>query len=325
MKYFNFTKQLAALAIVAIAFSACDKADEVDPIGDRGQTLVKLVKGGQPGESKFAIDFVPLPTDLVIGDVRRDVPNNTELNKTMNVTVIDDTAALRAFDPGIVYLPNTWYSISAATPKTGGDGGLFNMTMQPGEFAKQIVITIPDATVLDPSTTYGLAFTITAADANGTISYNRTVVSTIGAKNKYDGTYNLKGIHNRPTYQFFYEAEMDMITTGAASVIFYFKDAGSVGHPIATDANNTLSWYGPAIAPQVDFNPATNLATAIYNTGGATPIGMNNGANYPAPPDPANPSISRYDDATKTMYLYWRYNNNPDRAFFDTLYYLGPR
>ena len=316
MKYLKFTKHFAAVALVAMTFTACDKADKVDPIGDRGQTIVKLVNGGQPGESKFAIDFVSVPTDLVICDVRRDIPNNTELNRVMNVTVIDDTAALTAFDPSIVYMPNSWYTINAATPKTGGDGGVFNLTLQPGEFAKQIVITIPDATVLDPSTTYGLAFTITAADANGTISYNRTVVATIGAKNKYDGVYNLKGYHNRTPYTFPYDTDMHMITTGAASNAFYWPDAGSVGHPIGIGPGNDLSWYGPAIAPIVVFNPATNLVTNVFNNGGPTPITMFTGPGS---------GLSRYDESTKTIYVYWNYNNNPLRAFFDTLVYLGPR
>ncbi len=203
MKYLNFTKQLAAVAVVASLFAACDKAEVADPIGDRGQTVVKILKAGHtelpsfndfnPGLNKFAIDFVANPVTLSVADVRRDVPNSDQLNRSMTVVVKDDTAALRFYNDSMlikeglapyVYLPNNWYTISNATPKVGGDGGTFTIVLAPGEFARAINITIPDATVLDPSTTYALPFTIVSSDADGNVSYNNTVIATIGAKNK---------------------------------------------------------------------------------------------------------------------------------------------
>jgi hypothetical protein len=318
MKMIKHTKSIAVFAMLAGLITSCEKVPTPTPLGNAGQTVVKLIDGGQPGIRKYAIDFVSTPTMLTMADLRRDVSSNAELNRTMNVTIIDDTAALRAYSnansANLVYLPAAFYTIKPATPKTGGTGGRFNIVMNPGEFAKPIDIVIPNATVLDPSTKYGLAFTITAADANGVISFNRTVVVEIGAKNIYDGSYNLRGYHNRPGFQFIYDQTMHMITTGANSVIFYWPLAGSIGHPIQTPTG--VSWYGPAIAPHVVFDPSTNLVTNVFNNAGGTPIDVYTGAGS---------GQGRFIPSTKAMFVYWRYNMNNDRAFMDTLTYIGPR
>jgi hypothetical protein len=318
MKMIKHTKSIAVFAMLAGLITSCEKVPTPTPLGNAGQTVVKLIDGGQPGIRKYAIDFVSTPTMLTMADLRRDVSSNAELNRTMNVTIIDDTAALRAYSnansANLVYLPAAFYTIKPATPKTGGTGGRFNIVMNPGEFAKPIDIVIPNATVLNPSTKYGLAFTITAADANGVISFNRTVVVEIGAKNIYDGSYNLRGYHNRPGFQFIYDQTMHMITTGANSVIFYWPLAGSIGHPIQTPTG--VSWYGPAIAPHVVFDPSTNLVTNVFNNAGGTPIDVYTGAGS---------GQGRFIPSTKAMFVYWRYNMNNDRAFMDTLTYIGPR
>jgi hypothetical protein len=318
MKMIKYTKTIAVFAVVAGLITSCEKVKSPTPLGNAGQTVVKLIDGGQPGSRQYAIDFVATPTTLTMADLRRDVSSNAELNRTMNVTIIDDTAALRAYSiansANLVYLPAAFYTVKPSTPKTGGIGGRFNIVMNPGEFAKPIDIVIPNATVLDPSTKYGLAFTITAADADGVISFNRTVVVEIGAKNNYDGEYNLRGYHNRPGFQFIYDQTIHMVTTGASSVIFYWPLAGSIGHPIQTPTG--VSWYGPAIAPHVVFDPSTNLVTNVFNNAGGTPIDIYTGAGS---------GQGRFNPATKDMFVYWRYNFNNDRGFMDTLTYIGPR
>ncbi len=350
MKYLNFIKQLLTLAIIVSVFASCKKADKITPIGDGGQTIVKLIGGGPadytigsedgddddgPGKPLYGVDFVTTPQTITVLSIRRDVSNLTELNKATTVIIQEDTNMITRYNDTAISrgngtiekMPVSVFSITPA--KVGGYQGTYTIEFAAGEVAKEIVLTVDNPfRDLNPNITYALAFkigTVTVSGGVAKIGFASSAVVRVGAKNKYDGVYLMNGIHNRPAYQFFYEAEMQMITTGANSVIYYWPDQGSVGHPIATDANNTLSWYGPAVAPQVDFDPVTNLATAIYNTTPSPPIGKNDGANYPGLVDPANPTISRYDEATKTMYLYWRYNNNPARGFFDTLVFIKPR
>lgn len=170
----------------------------------------------------------------------------------------------------------------------------------------------------DPSTTYGLGFKIGSVDKPGYIISENfgSYVTTIGAKNKYDGQYSLDGYHNRTPYTFPYvDVAMDMITTGASSVAFFFVDADDFGHPIGVGVGQT-SWYGNTIAPEITFDPVTNNVASVKNNGGATVITLFTGpGSFP----------SRFDPATKTIYVCWNYANNPLRAFFDTLTYVAPR
>lgn len=345
MNYKNLAKKGLFLSFVAMVFSACEKVNDVTPIGDGGQTIVKIVGGGNidanfapagslsgqrvdtlfagSGLALNAIDFVNRPTNLPnTVTIRRDVANNADLNKTMTVTVKDDTTAINKHNAlngtNLVKLPESFYTVQSSSAKVGGQGGAYTFVFKPGEFSKEINVVVTNPTLLNPSASYALAFTITGVDAGGVLSYSHTILMQIGAKNDYDGRYRMKGIHNRPTYQFPYDQEMHMITTGASSVIFYWPEAASIGHPIGTgpDIVNDVSWYGPAIAPHVVFNPATNLVSEVYNNAGGTIISIYTGPGS---------GVGRFEPGSKTMYVYWRYNNNNARGFMDTLYYLGPR
>ena len=164
MKYLNLTKIFATVAIGSLIFTACDKAKVATPLGDQGQTLVKLLGGGTPAEiAKRPIDFVSTPTTLIAVEVRRDVVSEADLNKTMIVTVKDDTAAVTA--AGYLQLPTTWFTSAInGGVKAGGQGGIWTITFQPGEFSKTVYVTIPNATLLNPSALYGLGFTVLTAD-----------------------------------------------------------------------------------------------------------------------------------------------------------------
>ena len=198
MKYLNLTKQIACVALFALIFTACKKAVVSTPMGDAGQTLVKILDGGTPyGFGKISVPFINTPTTAKAVDIRRDIPSESELNKEMTVIVKDDTAAVSFFNrdtvssnpnrtnPGKLFyvkLPPNWYTVGTGTPRTA-PGGTYSVKFSSGEFAKGIYITIPDATLFDPSTTYALGFTILSADAGGKISTQKGMMVAIGAKN----------------------------------------------------------------------------------------------------------------------------------------------
>ena len=155
---------------------------------------------------------------------------------------------------------------------------------------------------------------------NVTITPGANVIPDIQACNSPTllvGSYSLSGFHNRPTFNYPYtNVPMKLIGFGTNELSMYWPEAGSVGHPIATDANNSLSWYGPTIAPVIRFDPVTNEITNVFNSdpGGAI-ITFYNGPI---------PTHNYYDPASRKVYVAWEYNTNPDRAFFDTLTYTGP-
>ena len=166
--------------------------------------------------------------------------------------------------------------------------------MKPGDFAKQIYITLPDATLLDPSSLYGLGFTITSADQGATISAQKSVVVEIGAKNDWDGVYAVTGPMvdvtnpafiqwNNPAYgDPFPQAnggawELHLITAGASKVLMFDNTIwGAPFHPILNVAANS-GWGSYAL--YVNINPATGAIASIYNyygeiaNGGSGPPG----------------------------------------------------
>lgn len=281
MKYLNLTKIFATVAMSSLIFTACDKAKVSTPLGDNGQTLVKLLNGGTPAAiSKMPVDFVATPTTVLAIDLRRDIPSETELNKTMIVTVKDDTAAVRAANPGYLRMPSSWYTITADAVKPTVVGGTYTFTFKPGEFAKQVYITIPNATLMDPSSLYAFGYTITTADANGKISTQKSVVVEIGAKNNYDGIYAVTGPMvdltgspftqwNNPAYPDpFPQAnggawELHLITSGAAQCLMFDNTIwGDFFHPMLNAGAN--SGFG-SYSLIVNFNPGNNAISSVTN------------------------------------------------------------
>jgi hypothetical protein len=328
MKYLNLTKQIAgSMVIAAVMFSSCKKTEATQPVGDKGTTIVRLLGGEDPAVKLWSIDFVPVPATILAVDIRRDVPNEAMLNTQMTVVVKDDQAAVTALDPSLLQMPAAFYTYSATdgVTKVGGAGGTFTFTFKPGEFAKTIYVTIPDATVLSTSDTYGLGFTITSVSGgDAKISASKSIIYKIGAKNKYDGVYRMVGKHNRSPYNFPYDQEMDLITSGAAEVRFYWPAWPAFGHPIGTgpDIVNDVSMYG-GMEPAFTFNPATNEVASVRNTASST-------ATLWVAFPPASPGVGRFEPASKTMYVYWYYTTGAgqdfsNRGWSDTLTYLGSR
>ncbi|MBS1755329.1 MAG: DUF1735 domain-containing protein [Bacteroidetes bacterium] len=335
MKYINLKKQLAILTIAAFTFSACKKISTPEPMGDAGQTIVKILNGGvasDPSVISEAISFVNTPYTLskAVVDIRRDVPNNGALNGTTVITIKDDTSAVTNFNNTnqsglyLYQLPANWYTIvpAAGIVKTGGQGGNYTVTFAPGEFAKQIEINIPDATVLDPSNLYALAFTITTIDATGKISQvANSVILQIGAKNNYDGVYTDDFCNYHPSSNPGYtcaSTEVELITTGANACKIYWPLAGAFAQPSILGGG--FSYFG-AQEPEYTVNPST-FAVTVQNAyvGATTFYTMSAGYN------------SHYDPPSKTFYVKYGYNNpggvfDPaaTREWTQTLKYTGPR
>lgn len=315
------------LALVALAFSACKKIKTTEPLGDQGQTLVKILGAGNPYEViSDPINFVSTPYTLTKGvvDIRRDVPNNFELNRTMTIVIKDDTAAVHAADPSYEILPAAWYTLTTSdnVTKVGGSGGTFTFTMKPGEFAKQIYINIPNATLLDPSKLYGLGFTIASADADAKYTDARTLVVQVGAKNAYDGIYTIVG------------GNVQRYTAGVPEAI----TPGGLNGPIAGNPDVIMATIGAftcAIPPvsttgglfwafgagsmvagvdgiQVTVDPSTNKTTGIS-------LGNASFSNWAGKPN-------FYDPATKTFNMAWRWNPTGNTREYElVMKYKGPR
>lgn len=182
IKFFLF------FTVLAVAFSC--KKPGVDPISNEGQTIVKLAESDY---QLVALDLVNTSQTFSV-DLRRDVPNESELNKPLTVVLTLDPAVLTAFNTanntGYIQLPASSYTLDQSTPISGNN---ITVTFAPGEFAKNIRFTVPDATVLDPNDAYALGFKIASAEGAKISTELNNLVTEVGLKNKYDGVYRMTG------------------------------------------------------------------------------------------------------------------------------------
>lgn len=349
MKYLNFKGKLLVLAVGTFAFSACKKVTTPEPLGDAGQIIVKAVGGGTPaGLKKNPVDFVNTPTSIVGVDIRRDVSNNAQLNTTMNIVVKDDTAAVTKANRAYIKLPVSWYKIEIDGVVVSPTQGMsYSLTLKPGEFAKQINVIIPDATVLNPSSLYGLGFTIISADAGAKISTQKSLVVEIGAKNNWDGVYLNSGTFLDVTNAaFVYKADQQysLITAGAATCVVRNDDLNG-GIPGYSFSNAGAGTYYGSYGLIISFNPATGAISDLHNyygdpafpaTGGGDPSAGSGAPLYSSSNTRRavlDPSGVNAVQGNKDIFIkHWLVQSSavptpPSiRTYFDeTWKYLGPR
>ena len=300
----SFFNRFLILALTTSVIFSCNKIDRQDPTLPLVQTNVIFLNAGT-GINKVAIDISPSPLTIVGAEIQRGITIEAELNKKVTVIIKDDTAALKA--SGLIQLPTGLYIVGDATPKMGGAGGNYTVTLEPGELSKQIIITLLDGTKLDPAINYGLAFTILSS-----VSVTKSVVLQIVAKSKLDGRYQLKGFHSRsiPVLNEPYDEEVHLITTGVNSVKMFWPSLGIDAHPL--QAGTT---YYADFSTEFLFDLTNNKMARVVNpyNDKATPFTISELSN------------SRYDPDTKTIFAQYFYNNNTDRMFTDTLVYIGAR
>ena len=324
MKTFKlYYNTVAFIALVLFAVS-CKKPNNGEDIGGAGNTIVKLITDDD-SYSLRAIDLVATPQKVNLLDIRRDVPNEGQLNQTMKVVVKQDPKILDDYNTehGTSYeeLPEGAYTVDAANPR---DGASWTVTFAAGDFAKPLTIIVPNSLNLDLTKTYALGFTLTSVDANGKISEvpsQRKVVVEIGLKNKYDGAYKATGTmvdQTSSTLTGYYPWNLELRTSGANSVIVYDKENDYPLHPILS--GTSWSYYG-SFGLEVTFDPATNKVVSITNVFGQP---SSNGRS--AQLDPTGENM--WDPSTKTIkikYFMLQPGTSIRTKFDETWTYLGPR
>lgn len=300
MRSMNISYKIVFLfAIMATAYSC--KKPGVDPITTEGQTIVKLA---QSDFQLVALDLVNTSQTFTI-DLRRDVPNESELNKPLTVVLALDPAVLSAYNTAhstsYVQLPASSYTLGQGAQISGNN---ISVAFAPGEFAKQLQVTVPDATVLDPNTSYALGLKIASAEGAKISTALTNLVTEVGLKNMYDGTYTLEGAFYHPTSSpnyapFTITAELH--TSGANSVRIFIPDFGGYYGPGLF--SGTLNAFG-AQEPEITIDPVTNKAVVQNSYPGAVTF-------YTMAPG----YDSRYDPATKKIYVKYGYNYSPGPVF----------
>lgn len=265
----------------------------------------KAVAFPQTSSSPVVVGITGQPAPVVVGGPLLAIEDASAPASNVTVKLAYDQDLVVA--EGLVPLPAGTFSLNTLDAVIPAGSKTF----------EDLKLTITNSDALDPNIKYGVGFKIVSVDQGYKIAANQSgMIIGFAIKNKYDGIYNLKGYHNRVPYTFPYDTEVHLITTGPSTVIFYWPEVESNGHPIGVSATSA-SWYGAGISPVIEFNATTNLVTSVFNNPpNPTPIKMYTGAGS---------RISKFDPATKSITVDWHYNNNPLRAFFDDLTFIKPR
>jgi hypothetical protein len=255
-----------------------------------------------------ARDVAPTLDEFVLLEVTRNPSTQAELNSPLTVTLVKNSAYITTYNSAhgtsFVELPAANYTLLDDV----------NLTFQPGEFSRQIRIRV-NKTGLDLSAQYALAFTISQVNGSGakiSPDFKNALVQVI-IKNKYDGVYSV--------------VSGNVIRYTAPGVPAGDALSGSLaGNPdvtLATVGPNTveitgLNWaasgggVGGIANLRATVDPVTNLVT-MQALGAPT---LTNWAG----------KENKYDPATKTFYLAFRWNpTTTTREYEIVLKYKGPR
>lgn len=322
----KYLKTLAFFAIMA-AFSSClkDKAFDDAETGLNIASSSKLIQLGGAGASgrseTVGLSFEDKAVTVIA--VRARLLSGTPATTDIVVT-LDTTGQSVQFPAGVVKLPNSFYTL----PK-----GL-TITIPAGQNEGTLEINT-NAIRFDPSTQYGLAFKIASISPSGyAIAQNfSTFYTLLGAKNKYDGNYELTltttgwaafGIADGPTYTWGSNADKTSIfmitTSGTAVDLFDEYGFGTFIQPAFTTAGGETG-FG-ATSPRFTFDNATNKLTGVINT---TPPDARNRTFNLNPNAPANTNY--FDPATHDIYADYimKQTGRPDQRIVAKFKYVSPR
>lgn len=309
MNFKNISAKALLPIFAVILFFGCKKPAIVEQAEGKGSTIIRATPEG--GFKLVSLDLSTTSQTFAVLDVYRDANSEEALNSVTHVVITEDPTLLTT---GYTALPSSSFMADPANPKVGNS---YTLTFNPGEFYKQVKITIPNASLLDPNKKYGMGFKLSAVDNNGKISAtsDQKVLVEVGLKNKWDGVYTvLSGFVQRYTAP-------GVPTVGDA---LNGSVAGQADLILTTVGANTieitnLRWATPSTSTvagidnlRATIDPVTNEVTMFA-------LGNSTLANWET-------KENRYDPLTKTFYLNFRWNPLTNRREYSiAIKYKGPR
>ena len=228
---------------------------------------------------------------------------------------------------------------------TGFYNVALNLTIPAGATGAMVPINVPTTVTMDPNNTYGVGFTISSVDGGYRIASNlKNLFVEITVKNKFDGVYSyVTGFVQRytgPGAPVCCDGLTGTLTVGTPDIIMSTAGSNSVSIPPAGSAGSWY-WSGGATALQVaGIDGFTITVDAGNNTteASSTNLTLANFGGFPAgyispgypgtmPTFPLGPpAVNKYDPATKTFHLAWRWNPTANVREYDViLKYKRPR
>ena len=303
---------LAASVIFGMTSCLKDKGYDNGTTGHDLSSVPKIIEigfGNETAKSKtFALSFEDQSVQRTVFYVRLAAAEPAAEDITVTLDTTGTAVALAAINAAYEPLPTSFYTTNPA--------GL-SVVIPKGQREVPVVLTT-NAIQFDPSTTYGIVYKIkSVSSSNYNISGNYgTYTVLFGAKNKYDGIYRGKG------YTFMGNTNTTAPFLWSIDCAWDLNLTTTAGNKVAMDAkpvfrNGSIIFFG-GIFPEIVFDNNTNKVTAI------SPDGPGNAYAYGFPAAQTPTYDSRYDPATKTIYVSYNIINTTWYAT-DTLIYCGPR
>jgi len=205
---------------MTVAFSSCLKDKGFDN-GDYGIQVIEKKGVSLPQSVAGSVDYGLLSSDVPQLLVSPVVALETIGAQSSDVTVqFALKPSLVAADPDLTLLPASAYTSNLTA------------TIKAGSLLDTLEITIPRASDLDPTLTYGLGLELVSASNGFTVASNmKEVLIRITIKNIYDGEYTSNGYFYHPTAaRTITNRPKTLATTGPNSVEVELGDLGGSGY-----------------------------------------------------------------------------------------------
>lgn len=248
--------------------------------------------------------------DIVFINILGGTPPKSDVQVTLTLNDGLRTAYNTANGTNILAMPPALYNLPSLT-----------VTIPAGSLNGKIPINVPSTVTMDPNNTYGLGFTISAVTGGYNIASNlKDLLVEITVKNRYDGIYSyVSGFVQRYTSPGAFVC-CDGLTgiLGPANSDIVMSTSGANSVSIADGAWRWAANNGVAGIDgfSITVDPATFSTTqassangTLANFGGFSaafvPVGFSGPPTFPLA---GTPAVNKYDPATKTFHLAWRWN-----------------
>ena len=301
-------------AIVLVGFSSCLK-DEGYEDGHYGLD-VKEMKGVAFPQATVGVTLgltasaTPVTVEGPIITLEQDGNPSSDVVVTLQMNNALVTGA------GLNILPVTAYSTN------------LTVTIPAGKKSVVVPITFPNSATLNPNLTYGIGFSIVSITEGYTIARNMSnVLFTVTVRNKYDGVYSV--VSGKVTrYTAPGSPANDALSgslAGNPDVRLITASPNTVTIPAPASPNpGTIYWANGQNSQVAGIDGVTITVNETTNAVTVSSAGNATLANWSG----STPGITynRYDPATKTFYLAFRWNPTANvREYEIVLRYKGPR
>lgn len=274
--------------VLSIITSCRKDAFEGTATDENGTTYVRFVNSSAkaPINELYFTPFTDVKK-IQLWDLRRDIHSKASLNTTITVTLEADQSTIDAYntenDTDFELLPESIYTLDAPGYTKTATG--YTITFNPGEFARPFNINL-DGSLYDLDKKYAVAFKVTTITGDAKLTNvveEKTIMVTIGIKNKYDGVYEVEegtcvdanGVYigdypGAAYYDEDYPRQYTLSTVDDKTVLFYDISWDYPNYIIINSATGGATNSG--LRPLIKFDLSTNDIESITDYTGTRDV-----------------------------------------------------